>query len=401
MRNWRRWLIWSAVAVVVLGSIVYGLLPQPVWVDTATVRKGTLTVSVRDEGHTRVIDRYVISAPVDGYLMRVQHDVGDPVKRGQVLAQLEPLRATVLDPRDRAQAKARIAAAEASLAAAKQNAEAAKADADVAKSDYQRKVKLRETRFISEDVLDRAHAEVERTAATLRSARFAVDVARYELDAAKSVLDYSAASDKGATPERVAITSPVDGAILGIYRKSEGVVQRGQSLIEVGNPAALEVAVDVLSIDAVQIKPGDRVLLHQWGGAKPLDAVVRRVEPAGFKKVSALGVDEQRVWVISDITTPHSVWQRLGDGYRVEAEFILSEHPDAVIVPEGSLFRYHDGWALYAVDGGRARLTPVTVGARNGLEAQITGGIEPGAVVIAHPDDQIADGVRVKSRAGG
>jgi HlyD family secretion protein len=229
----------------------------------------------------------------------------------------------------------------------------------------------------------------------LRSAEFAVEVAHYELEAAQTALQYSFGSDEDASLETVALRAPIASRVLQIHRESEGVLATGEALLEIGDPAALEVAVDVLSADAVRIQPGTRVELLRWGGSQVLEAVVRTTEPTGFTHISALGVEEQRVWVIADLVSPRSDWEQLGDGYRVEARFILWHADDVLQVPTSALFRHNDSWAVFTIDAGKARLTMVSTGRGNGLVTQIVNGIVAGERVILHPDDRIADGVRV------
>ena len=271
------------------------------------------------------------------------------------------------------------------------------AAARLAVTELQRLQPLAQKGLASKGELDRAETAVLTSAAANRSANFNVQVANYELEAAKSVLEYSA-DTKDEPAVRVPVTSPVTGKILKVLRECEGPVRTGEPLLEVGDPAALEVEVDVLSADAVQIKPGMQVLFERWGGEQPLQGVVRMVEPVGFTKFSALGVEEQRVLIISDFTSPVEEWQRLGDGYRVEAKFVLWHEENVLQVPASSLFRYRDGWALFVVDDHRAKRREVEVGQRNGLAAQIRVGLEEGDAVINHPSDEVEDGVRVEAR---
>lgn len=383
---------------VVLALLFLGLRPQPQIVEVNEARRGPLALTIEEEGKTRVIDRFVVSAPVSGFVQRLHLDVGDLVEQGQLLAELEPLRSDVLDPRRRAEAEARVAASNAALSEAKERVLAARADFEFAESEYKKRQRLREKNFVSEEELNQARTENQRTQAVLRSAEFAVDVARYQLDAANTALQYSAARDSSAVPqERVAISAPVAGSLLKIYRKSEGVVGAGAPLLELGDPTALEVAVDVLSFDAVRIKPGMAVKINRWGGA-PLDGAVRLVEPVGETKISALGVEEQRVWVIVDITSPRSAWQNLGDGYRVEASFIVWQADDVLQIASAGLFRKGGGWAVFVFEAGRARLRQVEPGMRNGLTAQILKGLAAGERVVMHPDAALSDGSRVRLR---
>lgn len=387
-----------AVAVLVIGLLGWGFWPQPVVIEAIVAERAPLTITVEEEGRSRVIDRYIISAPVDGVACRVQLDVGDPVQQGEVLLGITPLESQVLDQRSRAQAVAAVAAAQSTLAAAREQASAAEAAAQLATNELKRLQPLAQKGLASKGELDRVETEVQTSTAAKRSADFSVQVAGYEVQAAQSVLVYSGGA-KGEPVVRVPITSPVTGKILKVLRECEGPVRTGEPLLEVGDPAALEVEVDVLSADAVQIKPGMHVLFDRWGGGQPLQGVVRIVEPVGFTKFSALGVEEQRVLVISDFTSPPEEWQRLGDGYRVEAKFVLWHEENVLQVPASSLFRYGNGWAVFVVDDQRAQRREVKVGQRNGLAAQISMGLEEGDTVINHPSDEVEDGVRVVSRS--
>jgi len=394
----RKWVILLGVAAAVVALVVYGMMPKPVAVDVAKVTRGPLRVTVGEEGKTRVQDRFIVSAPVSGFVRRITLDVGDRVTRGQVVAQLEPLRSTVLDPRSRAQAEARVESAKSALDAAKENARVATASEDYARAKFDRTMKLHESGFASKDEWERAESEARQARATLKSSKFAVEVARADLEAARTQLLYSSGEGGRGPGGNIAVRAPVEGRVLGIPHKDEGAVEAGRPLIEVGDPRALEVEVDVLSSDAVRIRPGTTVHFDRWGGDGLLEGKVRTVEPAGFTKVSALGVEEQRVLVIADITSPPALWEQLGDGYRLEASFLLWEGNDVLQIPASALFRYEDGWAVFAAEGSRAKRRIITVGRRNGLVAQITSGLEEGEMVIPHPSDQIEDGTRVRKR---
>ncbi|MDH3979237.1 MAG: efflux RND transporter periplasmic adaptor subunit [Gammaproteobacteria bacterium] len=383
------------LAVAIAAALAWGFWPAPLLVESATVVRAPLSVTVDEEGQTRVKDRFVISAPVAGYLQRIVLEVGDSVTRGQALAFMEPLRPEVLDPRSRARAEAQVAAANAAIKSAEQKVSAARAEAGFASNDFKRKQQLQEQSLVSRDALEQAATRSREAAAQLRSAEFSVEVARYELEAAQTALQYSIGSDGDEGLETVALKAPVASQVLQIHHKSEGVVATGEPLLEIGDPSALEVAVDVLSADAVRIQPGTRVQLLRWGGPRVLEAVVRTIEPTGFTHISALGVEEQRVWVIADLVSPYSDWQQLGDGYRVEAQFVLWQDDDVLQVPASALFRHDDSWSVFTIDAGKARLVTVGEGRSNGLATQILDGIGPGERVILHPDDRIADGVRV------
>lgn len=392
--RWRRRIALILLTLAVAAGLTYGFWPKPRPVEVAVIGLGPLEESVDDEGITRVADRFVISAPVTGFAQRIGLDIGDAVRRGQTLATLEPMRAQALDPRAQAEAEARVAAARAAVQAAEAQAHSVTAEAELAASDLQRLVKLSQSQFVSEDKLEAARARERTTRASVRSAQFSVKVARYQLEAARTALAYTGQADRDRS-RVVDITTPVSGQVLKVQHESEGVVTAGSPLIEIGDPRALEVAVDVLSADAVKIRPGMVVRFERWGGGQPLEGRVRTVEPVAFTKVSALGVEEQRVWVISDFTSDPQSWSRLGDGYRVEASFILWQGGDILQVPASALFRVKEGWAVYVVDHDTARQRLVVLGHRNGFAAQVLDGLKTGNVVITHPDETISDGVAV------
>jgi HlyD family secretion protein len=361
------------IVLVLVGLLVVALLwwsfqPEPVPVSVAGAFRGPLQVTIEQEGMTRVRERYVVAAPVTGDLERIALDEGDAVKRGQVLVHVNPALSQPLDPRTRAQARAQVAEAEAAH--------------DFARSELKRLTPLYERGDISRSDFDQARSAAER--------------ARANLAAARAVL--SAAQGEGGSAGRVPVTAPVDGRVLTIERESAGPVSAGTPLLAIGDPDALEVAVDVLSTDAVRLAPGMRVLLDRWGGAERLEARVRRIEPAAFTKISALGVEEQRVWVILDITAPREQWQNLGDGYRVEASFVLWEGDDVLQVPSSTAFRDAGEWAVFVVEEGVARRRGVELGRRGGLNVQVLQGLSAGERVITHPDDAIQDGVAVTVR---
>ena len=287
----------------VILAIVYGFMPKPVPVDLVKVSRGPLKVTVEEEGKTRVKDRFVLSAPVAGFMRRIKLDVGDRIQKGETLVELEPLKSNLLDPRSRATAEAAVSSAEAALKVEEERVRAAAADADYSRRNLERIKKLYEGGYVAKDALEQAEAGAKRAEANLLSAEAAVKVARSELDRALTMLRHSAAEETRIQGKIVAIQAPVSGSVLKIYRESEGVVQSGEPLIDIGDPEKLEVKVEVLSADAVRIRPGTSVLFERWGGNSTLSGKVRVVEPAGFTKISSLGVEEQRVLVIVDITS--------------------------------------------------------------------------------------------------
>jgi len=387
----------AVVSALVVAGLAWGFWPRPVMVETARVARASMEVAVEEEGRTRVKERYEVYAPVAGYVRRIELEAGDPVEQGQVVAELDPLLSTVLDPRSRAEAEARARAARSALARARSEAERAEAEAELAAEEFERKRDLLTRELISRSEFDAAESANRAAAAAAKAARSAVQVARYDLDAATAVLEYSAAAGTGAPAETVQLRSPVSGAVLKRYRESEGVVESGAPLVELGDPAELEIEVEVLSKDAVRIRPGGRVLFERWGGGDALEGVVRTIEPRGFTKISALGVEEQRVLVIADFVSPPEAWARLGDAYRVEARFIVWSKDDALTLPASALFRRDGAWSVFAVEGDEAVLTTVQVGQNNGLTAEILGGLSEGDRVIVHPDDEVSDGAAVEA----
>jgi HlyD family secretion protein len=387
-----------AIGVGVAAGLGYGFLPRAVPVDVAEVKRAPLTVTVEEEGKTRVRERYTVSAPVAGYVRRIDLKAGDAVAAGQVLAVIEPARAVALDPRTRAQAQAQMSAAQAALAAAQENARAAVAAAQLATQERARAESLRQSNFVSAQALDSARTAETRARAVEQAAQHAVRVARFELEMARAALASTARLQAGGAAEQVQVQAPVAAHVLKLLHESEGAVAAGQPLLEVGDPASLEVEVEVLSTHAVKIAPGSRVILDRWGGEQPLEGKVRTVEPSGYTKISALGVEEQRVRVIVDFSSPREAWARLGDGYRVEARFVLWEGRGVLQLPTSALFRQGEGWAAFVLDGRRVRLAPVEIGQRAGLATQVMSGLKAGDRVVAHPDETIDDGVRVKPR---
>lgn len=393
-----KWLFWSALGVLVIVVAAYILRPEPVWVDLATVQRGAMEVTILEEGKTRVKDRYVVSSPVTGYLHRVELDVGDRVIPGELLTEVDPMPASVLDARSRAEAEAKVEAARSALNSLRQKTQAAAADAELAEAEYQRLLNLDRSGFVSHERLQQTQSTATRTQAILRSARFDEEVAAHELAAARTRLEVSAASSEGEKPaERLAVRSPVNGSVLGILRKSEGVIQAGEAILELGDPGALEVVVDVLSFDAVKLEPGVKARLDGWGGT-PLEAVVRRVEPVGFEDVSALGVEEQRVRVIADMVTPRERWEMLGDGYRVDAEFILWQSADVLQVPASALFQHNGQPAVFLVKDERAVMQTVETGRSNGLMTAVENGLAEGDQIVRHPGRELSDGASIRVR---
>lgn len=384
-------------ALSVSTALGYGFMPRSIWVETVTVKRGPFQVTIEEEGKTRVKDRFRISTPVAGTMHRVTWEVGDTVSAGEKLYDITPLKSVLLDPRSKAEAKDRVAAAEAALRTAQARVVADKASAEFAQAEYNRIQKIFDKKLIALSALERAESEKRRTAANLDSTRYAVDTARYTLQEARNALSHFASEGKDELSEHVVVHAPVDGQILVIYRESEGTVAAGQVLMEIGNARVLEVIVEVLSRDAVRIQPGMPVKFTRWGGDQPLEGRVQVIEPTGFTKISALGVEEQRVRIIVAFTSPDEEWARLGDGYRVDTRFILWQEDNVLQIPQNALFRHEDGWAVFvATHANKAELRTVEPGKRSGLHTQILSGLKEGESVITHPDEQIAHGKRIR-----
>jgi HlyD family secretion protein len=308
------------------------------------------------------------------------------------------MRSQALDPRSRAEAEANVSAATAALKAAQGKERAATADTDYLEKKLERITTLHASQYVASDQFDQAGSEVQKARAVQQAATAAVNVARFELDRARVALQSFASLKSTESHHTIYIPSPITGAIFKIYRESEGTVIAGEPLIDVGNAEDLEVRVEVLSPDAVRIKKGTPVLFKRWGGDAPLSGVVRIVEPAGFTKISSLGVEEQRVLVIADILSPPDTWRVLGDGYRLEAVFVVLEAKGVLQVPNSALFRSGKDWTVFVFDNGKARKRLVEVGQRNGFTAEILSGLRENEKVIAHPDEAIGDGSRIQSR---
>ncbi|PKN35674.1 MAG: efflux transporter periplasmic adaptor subunit [Deltaproteobacteria bacterium HGW-Deltaproteobacteria-19] len=393
----RRRIFVITVITVAVALTVYGFIPKAVEVELAAAKKGTLQVTIEEEGRTRLKDRFTVSAPVPGFLQRIDLKVGDAIKKGQAVAQLEPLRSPALDPRSHGEARAAVSAAEAAVRAAEEREQAARADADYAGQRHERMKTLFQRGTIARDTLDQAEADAKRAGANRSSAAAAVGVARSDLERARTAgQDYSSGRGTGSRGA-VSVTSPVAGRVFKVYRESESAVQQGEPLLDIGSQADLEVRVEVLSSDAVQLRKGMRVEFKRWGGDQPLMGTVRIIEPAGFTKISSLGVEEQRVLVLVDITSAPEQWQALGDGYRLDTTFIVWEGKDILQVPASALFRSGQDWAVFVADSGRAVKRIVQVGKRSGLTAEILSGLKDGEKVIARPDDTVKEGGKVKA----
>jgi HlyD family secretion protein len=388
---------WIAAAVVVGVLLVLAFRPQPIPVDTAEIVRGPMRVTVRDEGRTRVRNEYIVSAPVAGRLLRVPYKPGATVQAGETVARILPGAPAFLDERAEAEAQARVNSAAAVLSAAQAELERAEAQAGFARTEAERIRELHARELISVEAFDRARLELRLAESALAAARDSVRVREAELDAARIRLTQPGAPSSGAAT--VEVVAPVAGRVLRVAQESESVIAAGAEVVSIGDPDEIEVVVEMLSTDAVQVQPGAEVIIENWGRAgAPLQGHVRLVEPYGFLKVSALGVEEQRVNVIVEFAGPPSQWASLGHGYRVEAAIVTWQEQDVVQAPVAALFRRGGQWSVFRVIGNRAVLTPVEVGRDDSRNAQILDGIEPEETVVLYPGEQIGDGARVRRR---
>lgn len=376
--------------------LAIALWPKTITVDVGAVERGPLVVTVDDEGVTRVRDRFVVSAPVAGRVLRIELEPGDKVKRGTVVARLQAETPPLLDARSRAEAEAAIATARAVLGRARADEQRARAALAQAQRELTRARELLKNELTSRQVVDAREAEAQTAEEALNGATFAARAAASDLQRAEARL---APASPEAPGRVVTVTAPVDGVVLKRLRESESVVPAGDPLLEIGDPRRLEIVTDLLSTDAVRIRPGARAMIEQWGGDRVLDAKVRRIEPSGFTKISALGVEEQRVNVVLDVSDPANAWTALGDAYRVEVRVVIWETADALKVPTSALFRNREAWAVYVFgDDGRARQVMVELGHQTGQEAEVLSGLPQGARVILHPGDTLTDGTRISER---
>jgi HlyD family secretion protein len=383
-----------AGVIVVVGIVAAAMWPSSLEVGATTVGRGAMQVTIDEDGVTRIRDRFVVSAPVGGRLQRVELEPGDKVVGGKtVVARLTTAESPLLDPRTRGELSAGVDAARAAVGQAQAERARAAAELERARTTLRRQQELMKAGAIASDALDASETAVMTAQEAARATEFTVSRSEYELQLARARLQAPAAAGRA-----VEIVAPVSGVILKRLRESETVVPVGDPIVEIGDPSRIEIVADFLSTDAVRIPPNAAVLIEQWGGNQPLMAKVRRVEPAGFMKVSALGVEEQRVNVIIDFADPATAGRSLGDAYRVDVRVIIWHEDNVVKVPVGALFRRGEAWASFVVNGDRAHLQTVMLGQRNATEAQVAGGLSQGQTVVLHPPDTLMDGMRVKTR---
>lgn len=394
----RRLAFWAIPLLALAAALVFAFWPRPVEVDLARVERGPMVVSVAEEGMTRIKDVFTLSAPVRGLVRRIEIDEGDAVVAGEtVVAELEPSDPEFLDLRSEAEARAAVEVARAALAHAEAQLTEAEADLDFATAEVERSRELRQSGTISARALQAAERLYSMAESSVATREAAVEMRRSELQAAQVRLLRPSETGSLGTCPCIPIHAPVSGQVLRVLHRSEGVVASGEPLVEIGDPTDLEVVADFLSSDAVRIEPGQRGLIEGWGG-EPLSGRVARVEPYGFTKVSALGIEEQRVNVVIELTDPPELWQRLGHGFEVDARVVLWEAEDVLKLPITALFRQNGAWAVFAASGGRATVQEVEVGKRTDLEAEIVAGLHPGDLVVRYPNDFVEPGVAIRQR---
>lgn len=412
MNHWTKRLLWLLLLALGGLALFRAFRTPPVLVDLATVARGTLLVSVDDDGRTRVRERFTIAAPMDGRLLRTPLRAGAQIRAGEtVLAEFQPLATRLLDKRSRAEAEARVASAEAALSESKALVARAEADLDFATQDLARRKELVASGSEAQAGYDRALRDERRATESLTATRFAQEVSERQLQLARAGLMEE--SPGSATTETVIpLLSPIDGQILRVFEESSRPVLAGTPLFEVGDIRALEIVADYLSQEAVKVQPGMPVWIEGWGGERALEGRVRLVEPGGFTKVSALGVEQQRVNIVVEPPAAEpdapgaagagerwsSDWSALQDGYRVELRIVIWAGEGVLIVPTGALYREGSAWAVFIVEAGVARRREVSLGHRNGLEAEVLDGLEPGEVVVLYPSELIEDGTEVEPR---
>jgi len=384
--------VWLIVVGIAGALLVLWLRPQPARVDTANAVRGPLQVTVDGEGRTRVRDRYVVASPVPGRLRRITLRRGDSVLQDQLIAQIESLPLAPLDPRQRAEASARVNAAEDAQRESDAMVERAKAGYEQARRESERCEKLVAAGVISRQELERAQTAMDVAARELNAARSRSETAGHDVEVARSAF-LALGKNQKQSVTTVQVHAPVSGRVLRVIEESERVISAGTALVELSNPSKLEVVIELLSTDAVKVKPGALVFIERWGGDSVLQARVRLIEPSAFTKVSALGVEEQRVSVIADFTEPSKT---LGDGYRVEGRIVVWENENVLKIASSALFRTGDGWSVFVVVEDKAYLRQVQVGQRTPFEAEVISGLEDAARVIVHPSTEISEAMRVE-----
>lgn len=396
----KRFVLWTLVAVLIGAGLLVAFAPQRVTVDLVVAKNTAMAVTINEEAKTRVHDVFTLSSPVNGKLQRLEAHVGDAVVMHEtILARIQPVDPAFLDPRSENQAQASIQAAKSALALARAEVERASAELEYAETEHKRAQTLLVEGTITRREADAARRAYKTNVANLQTTNAALQIRQFELERASAqLMSPTQTLVRPSDCECINVTAPVNGKVLTLINPSARVVQAGEPLLEIGDPQQLEIVADYLSSDAVNIAAGQKVIIDNWGGDKTLEGKVRYVEPYGFTKTSALGIEEQRVNTIIDLVSPKQEWNKLGHGYQVETQVVLWHNPEALTVPLTSLFRDGTRWSVFIAKNGRAALRHVDVGERNGLVAQISGGLSAGDRVIAHPSNKVRDGVTIRER---
>lgn len=395
----RRTVIGMSAAVVVGAALLWtALRPRPVSVEVETVKQGPLRVTVDEDGRVRVRERYLLSSPLSGTLLRPSVRAGDPCSPGTTLARIVPVAPPLLDARTRREVEARARAGDDAAQRAEAALALARNELEQAERNLVRARQLGAAGSISQEAMERVQTDRAARVRDVEVAERGRDVARHERDASRAALLRT--QDRRGQPEDAWVVScPIQGVVLRVLQESEAVVQPGTALFELGDLGAMEAVGDVLTTEAVPIRPGAEVVIDRWGGEGTLQARVRRVEPSAFTKVSALGVEEQRVNVVADLVDPPEKRRGLGDGFRVELHVVTADVPRALLVPLGALFRQGEQWSVFRVEEGRAALRPVTIGLRNARVAEVKSGLAEGETVVLYPGEALENGTRVAPRA--
>ncbi|MCA3646692.1 MAG: HlyD family efflux transporter periplasmic adaptor subunit [Methylobacterium sp.] len=397
--NWTRALPVVAIGLALAAAGMWALWPQPVPVDVHVVTRGPMEVTVEDEGISRVRNVYTISAPLLGKVRRSQLRTGDAVIRDEtIVARIEPVDPSLLDFRSLQVQEAAVEAARAAVELAAAQMRQARAQLEFARAELQRSQTLLARQAVTERAHQQALLAVDTAEAALASTSATLDLRRHEFDQAQALRLQPGEDAPGRTPCCIEIRAPESGRVLRLAVESAQVVQPGQLLLEIGDTDDLEIAVDLVSRDALRVAEGGNARIENWGGEGALAARVARIEPSGFTKVSALGIEEQRVKVVLDLLEPRDRFRRLGHGFRVIVRISVWHGEDVVSIPLGALFRHRDRWATYVVEQGRAKLHPVEIGERNLREAQVLSGLGAGQQIVLHPSDRLADGARITVR---
>lgn len=395
----KRNLLVALFVLVVVGVLAWVFSPEAIEVETATAVKGRFQRTIDEDARTRLLDRYVVAAPIAGNVERISLKEGDVVEVGETVAVILPAVPTMLDARTEQQQKARVATAEAAVDRARARIERNKVAVDQAKGDLSRSEQLATQGFVSTTKLESDRLALKATEKDGETAQQDLHVATHDLDEARAALKQYQSPSVATRGKCWSVKAPIRGRVLRVVQTSEGTVNVGAALLEIGDLSRIEVVAEMLTADALQLAAGTLVLMERWGGIGTLDGRVRAVDPAAFTKVSALGVEEQRVLVHIDITTPREKWQALGDGFRLSARAVVQDVPEVVKVPVSAVFPVAGKMAVFVAEGDRVRLSNLEVGARNGIEAWIKSGLNEGAKVVVYPPTRLTDGARIRDRS--